>query len=144
MKQKIIYRELLTFWLTGLSQNALIIDTDLIRSFSQISSLFMEIVNCKLKVPGQKNYFFCRVSPISKRLFCYITYTFKRPSLRLFRFKISQSVPFLHIFDRFCGFLIKKGTKCEILNLNNRRLVRLKVHITTNSCTDTRTYSLIN
>ena len=31
--------------------------------------------------------------------------------------------------SRFCGFLIKKGTNCEILNLNNRRLVRLKVHI---------------
>ena len=38
-------------------------------------------------------------------------------------------VPFLHIFDGFCGFLIQKGTNCEILNLNNRRLGRLKVHI---------------
>ena len=35
----------------------------------------------------------------------------------------------LHIFERFCGFLIKKGTHCDILNLNNRRLMRLKVHV---------------
>ena len=35
----------------------------------------------------------------------------------------------MHIFDRFYGFLIKKGAYCEILNLINRRLVRLKVHI---------------
>ena len=35
----------------------------------------------------------------------------------------------LHIFDRFCGFLIQKGTHCEILHLNNRRLMRLKVHV---------------
>ena len=38
-----------------------------------------------------------------------VTGTFKRPSLRLFKFKISQFVPFLHFFDRFCGFLIQKG-----------------------------------
>ena len=25
--------------------------------------------------------------------------------------KFSQFVPFLHIFDRFCGFLIKKGDR---------------------------------
>jgi len=37
--------------------------------------------------------------------------------------------PFLHIFDRFCGFLIEKGTNCAILNLNNRRLGHLKVHV---------------
>ena len=36
---------------------------------------------------------------------------------------------FLHIFDRFCGFLIKKGTNCGILNINNRWLMRLKVHV---------------
>ena len=36
---------------------------------------------------------------------------------------------FMHIFDRFCGFLIQKGTNCEILNLNNRRHGRLKVHV---------------
>ena len=73
-----------------------------------------------------KNVIFCRVSPISTRLFCYITCTFKRPSLRLLRFKISQFVPFLHKFDRFCGVLIKKRAN---LNLSNRRLVRLKVHV---------------
>ena len=79
-----------------------------------------------------------RVSPISTGLFCYITCTFKRSSLRLFRFKISQLVPFLHIFDGFCGFLIQRGTHCEIFNLNNRRLVRLKVRVNTKkkSCTD--------
>ena len=43
--------------------------------------------------------FFSRVSPISKRLFGlkYNMYL-KRPSLRLFRFKINQFVPFLHFF----------------------------------------------
>ena len=43
--------------------------------------------------------------------------------------KFRNFVPFLHIFDRFCGFLNKKGKNCEILNLNNWRLVRLKVHV---------------
>ena len=74
----------------------------------------------------QKLIFFCKVSPIRTRLFCFITCTFKRTSLRLFRFKITQCFPFLHIFVRFFGFLIKKGTNCEILNPNNRRLVRFK------------------
>ena len=58
----------------------------------------------------------------------------------LFRFKISQFVPFLHIFDTFCGFLIKKRSHFEILNLNNRRLVCLNFkgtcYITKKSCTD--------
>ena len=72
---------------------------------------------------------FCRVFPVITRLFCYITCTFKRPSLRLFWLQISQFVPFLHIFDKFCGFLIRKGTNCAILNINNRRLRRLKVHV---------------
>ena len=37
----------------------------------------------KFKVTGHsKMFFFCRVSPISTRLFCSITCTFKRPSLR--------------------------------------------------------------
>ena len=35
------------------------------------------------------------------------------------RFKISQFVPFLHILDRFCGFLIKKGTNCKSLNIES-------------------------
>ena len=53
-------------------------------------------------------------SSISTRLFVsYITCTLKRPSLHFFRFKISKCFPFLHIFDRFRGFLIKKGT-CHI------------------------------
>ena len=67
--------------------------------------------------------FFCRVSPIQYRTFCYVTCTFKRTSLRLFRFKISQFVPFLHICYRFWGFLIQNGTNDETWNLNNRRLV---------------------
>ena len=62
----------------------------------------------------------------------FVTCIFKRLSLRLFRFKISQFVPYLHIFDRFCGFLIKKGTNSEIFNLNNQRLVRFKVHVVYN------------
>ena len=37
---------------------------------------------------------FCMVSPISTRLFCYITCIFKRPSLQLLRFQISRFVPF--------------------------------------------------
>ena len=49
----------------------------------------------KWQVVTQKLNFFCRVSPNSTRLFCYITCTIKRTSFRLFRFKISQSVPFL-------------------------------------------------
>ena len=34
--------------------------------------------------------------------------------------------------------ICKKGTNCEVLNLNNWRLGRLKVHVTLqkNSCTD--------
>ena len=84
---------------------------------------------------GHSNFvFFCMVSPISTRLFCYITCTFK--CLLLFIFEISQFVPFFHIFDRFCGFKIKKGTHCEVLNLNKRILVRLKVHIKKKSRTD--------
>ena len=42
----------------------------------------------------------------------------------------------LQIFDRFCGFFYQN---CEILNLNNRRLGRLKAHvkhITKKPCTD--------
>ena len=68
--------------------------------------------------------FFVGFFPSVQDFFVCYKCTFKR-SLRLFRFKISQFVPFLHFFDRFCGFLIKQGTHCEILNLNNRRLVRL-------------------
>ena len=76
------------------------------------------------------------VSLISTRLFFVISCTFKRPSLRLFRFKILQFVPTLHIFDRFCGFSIQKGTNCAISNISNRRLGRLKVHNKKKSCTD--------
>ena len=57
------------------------------------------------------------------------TQTFKRKSLRLFRFKISQSVPFLIKNQQNLPKICKKGTNCEILNLNNERLGRLKVHV---------------
>ena len=66
---------------------------------------------------------------ISTRLFCYISCKFKRPSLRYYLdWKFHILSPFcICIFDRFFGFLIQKGTNCETLNLNNRRLLRLKV-----------------
>ena len=49
-----------------------------------------------LKVTGHSKIdFFCRVSSISTRLFFNVKCTFKRTSIRLFRFKISESVPFL-------------------------------------------------
>ena len=38
-----------------------------------------------------------------------VTFVGFPPSVRDF----SQFVPFLHIFDRFCGFYIKKGTKSK-------------------------------
>ena len=49
----------------------------------------------------------CMVSPISTRLFLVNNIYISTPSLRLFRFKMCL---FLHIFDRFCGFLLQKGT----------------------------------
>ena len=67
---------------------------------------------------------FCRVFPISSRLFCYLTCIFKRPSLLLFRFKISHLSP----YGGFLGDFMQNGINCEILNLNNRRLGRLKIH----------------
>ena len=83
-----------------------------------------------LKVTGHsKIEFFCRVSPISTRLFCYTTFTFKRTSLWLFRSKISQLVPFWIKNPQNLSEICKKGTNCEILNLNNWRLGRLKVHV---------------
>ena len=48
----------------------------------------------KILTGHSKILFLCRVSPISTRLSCYIRCIFKRPSLRLFRFKILQFVPF--------------------------------------------------
>ena len=32
-------------------------------------------------------------------------------------------------FGGFLGVLMQKGTNCEILNLNNKRLWHLKVHV---------------
>ena len=63
----------------------------------------------------------------------------KLRSLRLFWFKISQFVPFLHVFDRFCGFVTKKGTNCEILHLNNPLTHAFKGNLTKKSCTDGET-----
>ena len=69
-----------------------------------------------------------------KTFFCYITCTFKRTSLLLFRFKISQCIPFwvknLQNLSKTC----KKGTNCEILILNYRRHGRLKLQ--KKSCTN--------
>ena len=77
------------------------------------------------KVTGQPKKT-CMISPISTRLFWFITCIFKRPSLRLFRFKIDKFVP-------FCI----KSTRLINLNLNNRRLGRLQVVINKKkSCTD--------
>ena len=67
----------------------------------------------------------------------HITCTFKRTSLRLFRFKIHNLSPFWWNLQNLYKICIK-GTNYEILNLNNRRLVRLKDawYITKKSCTD--------
>ena len=63
------------------------------------------------KVNAWKNIKF--TSKVTQQLFfCYITCTFKRTSLLLFRFKISQCVPFwiknLQNLSKIC----KKGTNC--------------------------------
>ena len=74
-----------------------------------------------------KNVLFCT----STRLFCYITYVplnARDSGNILVDLKFHNLSPFLHIFNRFFGFLIKKGTHFEILNLNNWT-VRLKVHV---------------
>ena len=78
---------------------------------------------------NQKLNSLSRVYPISTRLFCYVTRTFKRMSLRLFRFKISQFVPFWIKNPQNPLKICKNGTNCEILILCNRRLARLKVHV---------------
>ena len=65
---------------------------------------------------------------ISTRHFCNITCTFKSTSLRLFRFKISQIVLFRIKIPQNLSKICIKGTNCDILNLNYRRLGRLKVH----------------
>ena len=66
-----------------------------------------------LKVTGHsKIKFFCMVSPISKILFCYITFAFKRTSLRVFRFKISHSVPFLIKSENYRKYA-KMGWLCN-------------------------------
>ena len=72
------------------------------QSLKSVMSSFHKIYFYELKVTGHsKMLYFCRVSPISTRLFCYITCIFKRPSLQLFRFKISQFVPFRRIIRCF-------------------------------------------
>ena len=66
------------------------------------------------------------VSPISTRLFFFKNMYARVSGYVDLNFTIC---PLLHISDRFCRFLFKKGTNCAILNLNNRRLRRLKVHV---------------
>ena len=77
----------------------------------------------------QKLNFSCRVSPISTRLFCYVACTFKSTSDRLFKLKISQCVSFLMKNQQNLLKICKKGTNCEIFNLDNQRLRCLKVQV---------------
>ena len=86
----------------------------------------------------QKLHFLQGVPHQYTRLFCWITVTFKRPSLRLFRFKIAQFVPFWNINPQNLSKICKNGANCEILKQKNRRLGRLKVHVIEykNSCAD--------
>ena len=73
-----------------------------------------------------KIYFLGRVSPLSTSLFClFIICTFKRPSLRLFRFKIDQFVPFCMKTPKS----LPKREKFINFKLSSRRLGRLKVHV---------------
>ena len=55
-------------------------------------------------------FFLVGFTPSVQDFFWFITrYNIKRPILRLLRFKIYHFV-FLHIFDRFCEFLMQTGT----------------------------------
>ena len=67
----------------------------------------LQIEKARVKMTGHSKMFvFCRVSPINTRLFCYITCTFKRTSLWLFRFKFHNLSPL-----KICK-ICKKGTNC--------------------------------
>ena len=91
----------------------------------KLSNLKYTIVRYCLKcLITKKIYIYIRVSSISTRFFFCITCTFNRMSLRLSRFKISQCVPFLIKNPQSLSKICKKGKNCEILNLNNQRLVR--------------------
>jgi len=70
--------------------------------------------------------FFVGCPPSVQDLF--LLCTFKRPSLRLLIFEIAQFVPFWIENPQNLSNICKVGTNCKILNLNNRRLGRLKVH----------------
>ena len=75
----------------------------------------------------QKFYFlWCFVSPVSTRLSCHITCTFKRKSFRLFIFKISQFVPDWIKNPQKSIENMQKGDKLWYLNLNNRETQALK------------------
>ena len=70
----------------------------------------IKILGNNLKWLGtQKLSYFCRVSPISTRHFCNITRTFKRTSLRLFRYQISQFVPFSNKIRKIYRKYAKRG-----------------------------------
>ena len=84
-------------------------------SFGRIRIYLKWLVTKKIK-------FFCRVSPISTRPYLLNN----EPLIARVSGYFIRFVPFLHIFDRF---LIEKGTIFAILNLNNWRLGRLKVHV---------------
>ena len=67
---------------------------------------------------GQSKFnFFVGFSPSVQDFFCYITCP------------ISQFVPFSIKNPRNLSKICKKGTNCENLNLNNRKLGRLNVHV---------------
>ena len=59
--------------------------------------------------------------PYQYKTFLYITCTFTRPSLQLFRIKIQQFFPFLH---EIRYNLAKKGQISEFLTVNNQGLGR--------------------
>ena len=80
-------------WTQTLSRENIIIQTVHYNSWGRKSK--------QVKVTGHSNkFFFCRITPIStRRFFLFITWTFKRQSLKLFRFKRSCSVSFMrHLF----------------------------------------------
>ena len=60
-------------------------------------------------------YFFVGFPPsVQDFFFCKMTYTFKRPSLQLFRFQTAQFVPFWIKNPQNLSKICKKGSNCEI------------------------------
>ena len=96
-------------------------------SYNYVHSLLRVIA--KLKVTGHKKIkFFCRVFT-SRQDFFHITCTFKRASLRILDLKFHKVSPFLIKNPQNLSKIFQKRTHCEILNLNNQILGRLKVNV---------------